>query len=89
MITITDSARAQLARMLVGAPEDMAVRIVEGPGEGTWQLATRLDRVRPDDETVTHKGRTVLVADGEASKSVDALTLDVEETEGRLEFRFR
>ncbi|HEX7009559.1 MAG TPA: hypothetical protein VF184_06225 [Phycisphaeraceae bacterium] len=79
MLTLTETARAHLARLLneAGAPEDAAARFVAGP-QG---LTLYLDNLRPGDETFEYEGRTVLVLDEQVADILSERTLDVEETE--------
>ena len=79
MLTITESAGAHLAQLLVenNASEDTAIPFLL-VGE---QLRPSLDNVRPGDVTFEHEGRTVLVLDEPLSNQLADNTLDLKEVE--------
>ena len=76
-LTVTSSASLCLATALAEkqAGENMALRMVQKGDD--WSLW--LDRIRPDDVSFTHEGRTVLVLGGELSASLRRCTLDVQD----------
>lgn len=79
MLTLTKAAAGHLISLLDGAnaPENVAARIqTDGGG-----LALTFDQQRPEDDTIKHEGRTVLVLDEQASTLLAAGTLDVKDTE--------
>ena len=79
MLSVTESASAHLAQMLtdVEAPDDVAIRFVlEGRG-----LTMGLDKERPEDATIDHMGKTVLLLDNNISELLADKTLDVEESD--------
>jgi Fe-S cluster assembly iron-binding protein IscA len=78
MLTMTEAAGAHLARKLVEADDDMAIRFVPKRGAKVrpkWGL--RLDTARPTDETFAHRGKTVLVLDEEVAELLANEVLDV------------
>lgn len=87
MLTITESAGAHLAELLVehNASEDLTIRFLL-IGE---KLTPKLDSVRHDDVTFEHEGRTVLVLDKPLSERLADTTLDVKEASDGVRLRLR
>lgn len=79
MLTVTEAATAHLADMLEksDAPEGHAIRVV--PAQGS--VALRLDEPQPEDQSVEHGGKTVLVLDTQVQEMLGERTLDVDQTE--------
>lgn len=79
MLTVTKAARERLLSKLVSrsAGDDEAMRFTRR--KGGWRL--RLERACPDDTTVVHQGRSVLLLDDDVSKAMKSLTLDARPTE--------
>jgi Fe-S cluster assembly iron-binding protein IscA len=77
MLTITETAGAHLAQLLVenDASEDVAIRFLL-VGE---KLRPILDDVRPGDVTFKHQGKTILALDEPLSERLADTTLDVKE----------
>jgi len=80
MLTVTETAGAHLAQLLVEAdqPEEMAVRVERTT---TGALTLRFDQVQPDDLTVEHEDRTVLVFDTEIAETLGDKTIDAKDAE--------
>jgi Fe-S cluster assembly iron-binding protein IscA len=80
MLTVTETASAHLAQILAEAdqPEEMAVRVERGT---TGVLTLRFDHVQPDDLTVEHEDRTVLVFDTEIAATLGDKTIDAKDAE--------
>jgi Fe-S cluster assembly iron-binding protein IscA len=80
MLTITETAGAHLAQLLAEAnqPEEAAVRVERAT---TGALTLRFDQVQPDDLTVEHEERTVLVFDTEIAETLGDKTIDAREAE--------
>jgi len=89
MLTVSESAGARLAHKLdkKQVAADIAMRFVRDEQRSGWTI--RPDRARPEDVTFAHSGRTVLLLDELASRSLSHRMLDVKVTdEGpRLWFR--
>ncbi len=97
MFALSEAAAAFLSERLAEAEasDDVVVRlfreIEEKPVNGRKQpsqvkgeeqrLALKLDKVRPDDATFDHGGRTVLVVNEQISELLADKTLDVEDTD--------
>ncbi len=97
MVALSEAAAAFLSERLAEAeaPDDVVVRLflkreekpVNGrkqpsPVKGEEQRVTvQMDRVRPDDATFDHGGRTVLVVNEQISELLADKTLDVEDTD--------
>jgi hypothetical protein len=80
MLTVTEAARDRLLSKLVSkkAAKDEAMRFTRR--KGGWKLC--LERACPDDATVVHQGRNVLLMDQAVSKAMTAMALDVRQTDG-------
>ena len=80
MLTVTETAGAHLAQLLAEAdqPEEMAIRVEQGT---TGALTLRFDHVQPDDLTVEHEDRTVLVFDTEMAEMLGGKTIDAKDAE--------
>lgn len=80
MLTITETAGAHLAQLLVEAnqPEEVAVRVERAT---TGALTLRFDQVQPDDLTVEHDEKTVLVFDTEIAETLGDKTIDAKDAE--------
>jgi Fe-S cluster assembly iron-binding protein IscA len=78
MLTVTEAAGDKLASLIANAqaPKGVAIRAVAQENGITLQL----DKAQPGDETFEHEGKTVLVADEEASKQLTGKTFDVVKT---------
>jgi Fe-S cluster assembly iron-binding protein IscA len=76
MLTVTPQAGALLAAILdqQGLPEDTAIRLTQ-EGQG---IGMQPDNPRPDDTTVDHEGRTVLLLDTEIAELLAGNTLDLD-----------
>jgi Fe-S cluster assembly iron-binding protein IscA len=87
MLTITETAGAHLAQLLVEnkASEDVTIRFLL-VGE---KLRPMLDNVRPGDVTFEHEGRTVLALDEPLSERFADTTLDLEEAGDGKHLRLR
>jgi SHS2 domain-containing protein len=79
MLAFTSPAGDRLLSKLTHkkAATDEAMRITRR--EGGWRL--RLDRAKPDDTTLAHAGRNVLLLDAKVSKAMTTMMLDVEQTD--------
>ena len=79
MLTVTTAARDLLRARLDRrqAADDFAMRFTRK--KNGWRL--RLDQIRPEDKTVIHEGRSVLLMDAEVADAMGALTLDVRRLE--------
>jgi Fe-S cluster assembly iron-binding protein IscA len=80
MLTVTETAGAHLAQLLAEAdqPEEMAVRVERTT---TGALTLQFDQVQPDDLTVEHEERTVLVFDTEIAETLGDKTIDAKDAE--------
>jgi Fe-S cluster assembly iron-binding protein IscA len=80
MLTVTETASAYLAQLLVQAskPDDMVVRLERGT---TGNLTLRFDYMLPDDTTFEHKDRAVLVFGPQIAPILADNTLDVQDEE--------
>jgi hypothetical protein len=78
MLTVTESAGAHLARVLVkaNAADEKAVRFVSEED----RLVPKLDTKRPGDMAFDHDGKTVLVLDTGIADTLANRTLDVTDT---------
>ncbi len=87
MLTVTEAAGNKLASLLANAqaPKDVAVRAVAEKDS----ITLRLDKAQSGDETFEHEGKTVLVADEEASKQLTGKTFDVVTTASGSELTLR
>ena len=97
MFALSEAAAAFLSEKLAEAetPDDVVLRLffeieekpVNGrkqpsPVEGEEQRVTlQVDKVRPDDATFDHGGKTVLVVNEQISELLADKTLDVEDTD--------
>ena len=81
MLTVTDSALAQLAKALGQIddpkPENACFRIVP---KGDGKLTLTVDAPGPDDTTFDHGGTTVLIMSHEMRKRCEGRTLDSDDT---------
>ena len=78
MLTLTEAAGDHLTGILDkrNCPDGVAVRFV-------WKetgVSLALDKKKPGDSAVDHKGRTVLFLDQNAADHLDGETVDVKET---------
>lgn len=76
MLTVTDAAGERLASLLSESklPDEIAVRLViDGQSIGLRQ-----DSERPGDQTIQHRGRTIVLLDEEAAELLTDDTLDVD-----------
>jgi len=79
MLTMTPEAGTYLSGILNerNCPEDVAIRFLcEGQG-----IAMRLDNAKPEDTSVEHEGRTVLLLDEQVANLLEGQTLDVEKSQ--------
>ncbi len=87
MLRVTSAAKSRLFTKLVDskAAADEAWRFT--PKKKGWKL--RLDRQQPNDKTLVHEGRNVLLLDQDVLRTTTKLTLDVAnlETKPRLTLR--
>lgn len=79
MLTITEPAAELLSKLLDEAdtPEGVAARFVVSEGS----LSLEVDSPRPDDHTIEHQGKTLLVLDAQVTELLGDKTLVLEETE--------
>ena len=77
MLTVTESAAEHLAQLLLEAPENVVLRLVNQPNG----LGMQLGDVRPDDATFDHEDQTVLALDPLLIEVLSEKTLDVQSTE--------
>lgn len=79
MLTVTDEAAAHMANLLNqnDVPDDATLRFVVQDNA----LGIELSKSQPDDQTVEHDGRTVLVLGEDVSKILEERTLDIEQTQ--------
>ena len=89
MLTVTDAARARLARKLrsKNPPANRALRFARNDGRPTWGI--HLDKIDNADVVYAHEGRTVLVVDEQASQMLNNKVLYVRETEEGPRLRLR
>jgi Fe-S cluster assembly iron-binding protein IscA len=80
MLTVTETASAHLAHLLVQAskPDDMVVRLER---EATGDLSLRFDYALPDDMTFEHMDRAVLALGPQIAPTLAGTTLDVRDDE--------
>jgi Fe-S cluster assembly iron-binding protein IscA len=80
MLTVTETASAYLAQLLVQAskPDDMVVRLERGT---TGNLTLRFDYALPDDTTFEHQDKAVLVFSPQIAPMLADNTLDVHDDE--------
>ena len=90
ILTMTNEAGAHLARQLELAvqeasqtPEGATFRLARRQG-GQGGLELQLDKAQPDDTTLDHEGRTVLVTDPEVAQSLEEKTISVKQTDQGL-----
>lgn len=87
MLRVTSAAKNRLLTKLVDskAAADEAWRFT--PKKSGWKL--RLDREQPNDKTLVHEGRNVLLLDQDVLRTMTKLTLDVAnlDTKPRLTLR--
>lgn len=79
MLQTTTEALDRLIAKLSGrrAAEDEVMRFIRRPHG--WSL--RVDRARPTDVTLTHRGRTVLAMDGAVAERMSNMRLDIRMTD--------
>jgi len=79
MLTVTGPAAEHLAKLLseAEAPEGTAARFIANQ-EG---LSLQVDSPKPEDQTIEHNGKTVLLLDEQVAELLDDKTLDLEETD--------
>ncbi len=79
MLNITEPAADHLSKLLneADAPEGTAARFVASQ-EG---LSLQVDSPRPDDQTIEHDGKAILLLDAQVAELLDDKTLALEETE--------
>lgn len=87
MLKVTEAARGRLLSKLVAkkAADDEAWRFTRK--ESGWKL--RLDRAQPNDKTLAHEGRNVLLLDLAVLKTMAKLTLDVADAESKPRLTLR
>ena len=78
MLTVTESAKHTLAKMLddANAPDDKAARFVT---QGD-QITLALDQQKEGDKAVDHDGRTLLLLSPDVDAALDGKELDLIET---------
>lgn len=77
MLTVTDSAAAQLDTMLSDAPEGAAIRFVPNGNV----LEPRLDEPREGDAVYKHGERVVLIVEPNMAEALSDRVLDSQSTE--------
>lgn len=87
MLKVTQAARGRLLSKLMGrkAADGEAFRFMRK--KGGWKL--RLDRAQPNDTTLVHEGRNVLLLDQDVSRNMTKLTLDVTSYESKQRLTLR
>jgi Fe-S cluster assembly iron-binding protein IscA len=78
MLTLTQAAGSYLTEVLnqANAPDEASLRLLEEGGS----LKLAVDRPTPEDTTLDHEGKTVLVVDSRVAAALDQNTLDVNQT---------
>ncbi len=80
MITVTQSARQELKRILAAHSDDPEVGLRLAPGtQGKYELL--LDGEREGDEVIQHDGFKVLFVPKDLSNTLDGVTVDYSETD--------
>jgi Fe-S cluster assembly iron-binding protein IscA len=80
MITVTQSAREELKRILVAHSEDPDVGLRLTPGtQSEYELL--LDGEKDGDEVFKHEGSKVLFVPKDLSNALDGVTVDFAETD--------
>ena len=79
MITVTDSAKQELKRILLSHIEDpeIGLRLTLKPGR---QFGLMLDSEGQGDQVVEHEGSKVLLVGHELATTLDEATLDLQDT---------
>lgn len=87
MLKVTQAAKGRLLTKLVDkqAADDEAWRFTRKASG--WKL--RLDRAQPNDQTLVHEGRNVLLLDDKVYRSMAKLTLDVADAESKPRLTLR
>jgi Fe-S cluster assembly iron-binding protein IscA len=78
MLNLTQAAGSHLAEVLgqANASDEASLRLLEEGGS----LKLAIDRPTPEDTTLDHEGKTVLVIDTRVAAALDQSTLDVTQT---------
>lgn len=77
MLHVTDQAGVRLSEILSNQPSDTAMRIVRKGG----RMKMRLASPQPNDTTIDHNGRIVLVLAEKVSAHFEGGTLDLRDTD--------
>ena len=85
MFAVTSRAYAKLSHMLLGYPENVAVRVVFRRG----RIRLLPSKRRAGDAVFEHEHRTVLLLDERVIRRLDGKTLSVRTTENRSKLRLR
>ncbi|MBI1826163.1 MAG: hypothetical protein HY287_04150 [Planctomycetes bacterium] len=89
MLTVTEAARARLARKLdrKKCTKDQALRFVRDDDRSRWSM--QVDSIQAADVHYAHKGRTVLIVDEESAHRLRNRLLEVRETDEGPRLRLR
>jgi len=87
MLKVTEAARGRLLSKLVGrkAADDEAWRFTRK--KDGWKL--RLDHANPNDTTLAHEGRNVLLLAQDVSQKMTKMTLDATNAESKPRLTLR
>jgi Fe-S cluster assembly iron-binding protein IscA len=79
MITITERAKQELSKLLAEKVDwpGARLRLID---RGQGKLGLGVDIEAPGDRIVEYEGRKVLIVEPELAKSVQGVTLDVDDT---------
>jgi Fe-S cluster assembly iron-binding protein IscA len=89
MLTVTEGARARLARRLdrKKCSKEQAIRFVRDEDRSRWSM--HVDSIQPADVHYAHQGRTVLIIDEESAHRLRNRLLEVRETDEGPRLRLR
>ena len=89
MLTVTEAARARLARKLArkNCAKNQALRFVRNDENARWSM--QVDTIQSADVLYAHQGRTVLIIDEESAHRLRNRLLEVRETDEGPRLRLR
>jgi iron-sulfur cluster assembly protein len=88
IITITDRAKAELAKLEIGEGQFLRIEIVPGGCSGMTYSAAIDDAAKPSDETLYQDGELRVVADSGSAMFLDGLKIDYSDDLIQSGFRF-
>ncbi len=88
MVTVTDTAAAQLKQILSSMTKEPEQKIRLASGEGK-KLGFVLDAEKDGDQVVEHEGEKVLLIDEAVGSELEGAVLDCKDNEGKPQFTLR